>query len=77
MYLNFVKSHHSFPDETPWDGKPDKDMVLILRATEGYGDALMFSRYLDYIDATLFKDVLLVVPTPLLSLLHLIFRILK
>ncbi len=68
LYLNFVKSHHSFPDETPWDGKPDKDMVLILRATEGYGDALMFSRYLDYIDATLFKDVLLVVPTPLLSL---------
>ncbi len=67
-YLNFVKYRHCFLKKAPWDGKPDKNKLLMLCATEGYGDIFMFSRYLDFVDASLFKDVILAVPDNILEL---------
>ncbi len=67
-YLNFVKYRHPFLKNSPWDGKPDKNKLLMLCATEGYGDIFMFSRYLDFVDVNLFKDVILAVPDCVLEL---------
>jgi len=68
-FVDFVKLQYDFKGEEDWDGKPDKDKTLVIRATEGYGDVFMFARYLDLIDTSLFKEVILMVPTSLFDLL--------
>lgn len=68
-YLNFVKYRHTFLKYSPWDGKADKNKLLLLCATEGFGDIFMFSRYLDFVDVKSFRDVLLAVPDSVLELM--------
>ncbi len=69
LYMNFVKSQHKFLKKTQWDGKPDKNILLLLCATEGFGDIFMFARYLDFVDVNLFRDVIIASPEPVLELL--------
>lgn len=67
-YLNFVKYRHPFLKHSPWDGRADKNKLLLLCATEGFGDIFMFSRYLDFVNVKSFRDVLLAVPESVLEL---------
>lgn len=69
LYMNFVKFRHKFLKKSPWDGKADKNILLLLCATEGFGDIFMFARYLDFVDVNLFRDVIIAAPEPVLELL--------
>lgn len=52
-----------------WDGKTkDKNATLVICATDGFGDVLMFSRYLDFINPDDFKEAILIVPKNLYEL---------
>ncbi len=51
-----------------WNGGSDKNATLVICTTEGYGDIIMFTRYLDFVDTSSFKEVVLIVPEALLEL---------
>ncbi len=52
-----------------WKGAYNGNSILVINATEGFGDIFMFSRYLDFLDTSKFKDVILIVP-PVLNDLY-------
>lgn len=67
-YMNYIRKEYIKDIELWWQGGTDKNATLVVCATEGYGDIIMFSRYLDFIDVSEFKEVAVVVPKELLEL---------
>lgn len=68
MYADFLRTKQSENIKIWWNGTENKNAVLAICATEGYGDIIMFSRYLNYIDTNKFKDTVLIVPEALYEL---------
>ncbi len=69
-YLDFFKKKQlsDINDNFWWDGTKNKDAILAICATGGFGDVFMYSRYLDFINPDDFKEVILIVPETLKSL---------
>jgi len=67
-YMDYIRTKYREDMELWWNGGYDKNATLVVCATEGYGDMIMFSRYLDFIDISAFKEVVLIVPEALLEL---------
>ena len=67
-YMDYIRTKYTEDLELWWTGGFDKNATLVLCATEGYGDIMMFTRYLDFVDASAFKEVVLIVPEALLEL---------
>ena len=59
-YMDYIRRKYTKDMELWWQGGTDEN--------EGYGDIIMFSRYLDFIDASKFKEVIIIVPKELLEL---------
>lgn len=69
-YLDFFKKKQlpDIKDEFWWDGTKNKNATLAICATGGFGDVIMYSRYLDFINPDDFKEIILIVPKNLKSL---------
>ncbi len=67
-YMSYTRQKYTKDMELWWQGGADKNATLVICATEGYGDIIMFTRYLDFINAEDFKQVIIIVPKELLDL---------
>lgn len=67
-YMEYIRKKYKDDMELWWTGGYDKNATLVICATEGYGDIIMFTRYLDFIDTSAFKEVVVIVPENLLEL---------
>ncbi len=67
-YMDYIRTKYREDMELWWNGGSDKNATLVICTTEGYGDIIMFTRYLDFVDTSSFKEVVLIVPEALLEL---------
>ena len=67
-YIEYTRAKYKKDMEPWWNGSMDTNKTLVVCATEGYGDIIMFTRYLDFVDASKFKKVILIVPEALFEL---------
>lgn len=68
MYSDFLRTKQAENIKIWWNGEENKTATLAICATEGFGDIIMFSRYLNLINTANFKKVILILPKTLYSL---------
>lgn len=68
LFATVSKHEMDYFIKTPWNGEINPNAILALCATEGRGDVIMYSRYLDFINPLAFKEVVVIVPECLLEL---------